>query len=134
MLRVKLSSKTTTITGREWSSNNRSGGAKETPPKTILSHKKDIPASIGMDSSPSVQVTWLPRPPQPEVHLLGLMGHSASRLKPPQDGLPRPYQNPKVLLPRHVQGRSLIAIGGRLREFVKAWMGIAQDPFMLGTI
>ena len=56
-------------------------------------HKKNIPASIGTDGPPKVPVTWMPRPfswpLQPEVHLTGLTGHSAGRLKLPEDGCPK---------------------------------------------
>ena len=74
------------------------------------------------------------RLPKPEVNLLVLTDHYASRLKLPEDSLPRPYWDPKALLARPCERRSSISMGGRLREFVTDWGGITQEPFMLGTI
>ena len=103
-----------------------------------IPHKKNAHASIGTDGLLEVPIMWLPRPfsrpPQLEVALFGLAGYSASRLKLPADGLPRPYWDPTGLLPRPCKSRSLIPMGGRLGSFPNEWMGITYNPFMLGTI
>ena len=136
-LGIEPSSKTTTTAGREWSCENIED-TKEKLSKTTTLHKKGIPASIGMDDLAKVPYTQLPRPfsepLQLESHRLGLTGFSVSRLKPPEDSLPRPYWDPEALPPRPCKSRSLISIGGRMREFAKEWICITQDPFMLGTI
>ena len=113
-IRIKHSSKTTTSIGRDWSCTNRQGGAKEKPSETSCSMKKRMSLLV--------------------YGLSGLAACSASRLKLSKDGLPRPYWDPKTLLPRPCVSRSSIPIGGRLREFAHKWMGITQDPFVLGTI
>ena len=93
-----------------------------------LMHKKGIPVCIGTDGPVKTPATQLPRPfsgpPLPEMHLLGMTGHSAGRLKLPEDGIQRPCQDPKALLARPCKSQSSIPMGGRLREFVKEWMGI----------
>ena len=38
------------------------------------------------------------------------------------------------LLPRPFASRSSLPMEGRLREVLGEWMGVTQDPFMLGTI
>ena len=107
-------------------------------PRLFLPIKRNVPAAIGMNGSPKVPLTWLLRPldgsPQTEVGLAGLTGHFSSRLKPPEDSLPRPYQDSKALLPRPCESRSSVPMVVRLREFAHKWMGITQDPFVLGTI
>ena len=111
---------------------------KKNLPRPPLPHKKNVPATIGMDGSSETPVMWLPRPfsrpPQLEADLLGLTCYSADRLKLQEDGLPRPYWDQKALLPRPCESRSSIPMEGRLREFANEQMGITQDSFMLGTI
>ena len=65
---------------------------------------------------------------------MGLTGHSVSRQKPPEDGHPIPYRDPKSLLPRPCESRSSIPMGGRLRKFADECIGIIHDPFMFSTI
>ena len=135
---IQPSFKATTTTGKELSLRID----QEVQKKNLADHhfhsKKNIPASIGMDSLPKVPITQLPisfsRPPQLEAHLSGSSGYSDERLKLPEHGIPRPYWDPKVLLPRKCESRSLILMGGRLREFAKEWMGITHNPIMFDTI
>ena len=62
--------------------------------KTTTFTQKGVPASIGMDGLAKAPPTQLTGPfsglLKLEVHLLGT-GHSASRLKLPEGGLPRPH-------------------------------------------
>ena len=89
---------------------------KKNLPRPPLLHKKGIPTHIGMDSPAKVPATQLTRPfsgpLQLEAHLSGLRGHSAGRVKLPEDGLPRPYWDPKALLPKPCESSSLILVGG----------------------
>ena len=91
-----------------------------------------------MDVLSKVPLTLLPRPldgpPWLELGLSGQTGCFAGWLKPPEDSLPRPYQDPYAMLPIQCGSRSLITMGGRLREISDEWMGITQNPFLLGTI
>ena len=107
-------------------------------PKPPLPHKRNVPTSIDTDDSPEAPLMWLPRPfsrpPQPEADLSGLTSHSASRLKPQKGGLPRPYLDPKALIPRPCKNRVSIPMGGRVRKFANKWMSITKDPCMLGTL
>ena len=80
-----------------------------------LPHKGNVPASVGMDGLAEVQGTQLLRPfsgpPWPEAHLFGLTGNSASRLKPPEDDLPRPYKDPKSPAFKTLQKQELNSCG-----------------------
>ena len=135
-LGIKPSSKTTTTAGREWS--NREGTKPKNLPRPPLLHKNGIPASTGTHGHVRVPVSWLPilfsGPLQLETHLSGLTGHSPGRLKLPEDSLPRPYWDPKTLLPRPYECGSSIPVGGRLMEFANEWMGIMQDSSVLCLI
>ena len=87
---------------------------------------------------PEVWLTQLPRPfsrpPQLEMDLSEVIGHYVSRLEPPEDGLPRPHQNPNVLLPIPCKSRSSIPMAGETEEVCK-WMDWYNPrPFMLASI
>ena len=47
---------------------------------------------------------------------------------------PGPYWEPNALIPRPRESRSLIPMGGKLRELAKEWVGRTWDPFLLVTI
>ena len=93
----------------------RIGKVQKKPFKTITSMKKGVLVGIVRDNLAKVPIGWLTRPFSGllwlEVHLLGLAGCSASRLKPPNDGLPRPYMDPQALVPRPCKCSS-IPLGG----------------------
>ena len=101
-----------------------------------LLHKKNVPASRGMDGSPEAPITWLQRPfsgpPQPEAGLSGLTGHSASRLKLPEGGLPRPYGDPKKLFLRPCESRGLNSHGRETGGFYKWMNGYNPRPLCDG--
>ena len=65
--------------------------------------------------------------------LSGPKGYSVGKQRPPDDSLPRLYWDLKTLLPRSGESRSLIPMV-IMRQFADKWMGITQDPSMLGTI